>query len=139
MPATATLPNAPSTAPFMTSVERCPLTGWFGSVLGARSDFVTSRFETLRSSSSLKSLSSASWFLTSIYGPWLLSRSPFVLHPTFFFSRSSMILAQLNSVARIASPAGMTTIAGPGNTTIKAPINKTLTPKMPTTILRMVS
>lgn len=37
------------------------------------------------------------------------------------FILSNNLLAQRNSVARIASPAGITTIAGPGNTVMASP------------------
>ena len=44
--------------------------------------------------------------------------------------------AQTNSVARIASPRGLTMTAGPGSTTIAIPINKTVEPMTKTTTRR---
>ena len=45
---------------------------------------------------------------------------------SFVFCRSD--LAQTNSVARIASPRGITISAGPGNTIIAMPISSTVKP-----------
>src|SRR5438552_2707635 len=44
-------------------------------------------------------------------------------------------LAQTNSVARIASPSGITTTAGPGRITIAIPITNTVKPITATTAL----
>lgn len=39
-----------------------------------------------------------------------------------------ILLAQMNSVARIASPVDITTTAGPGNTIMATPITRTVKP-----------
>lgn len=46
-----------------------------------------------------------------------------------FFNKD---LAQTNSVARMASPSGMTTIAGPGKTIMAMPISNTVKPAIAT-------
>ena len=44
--------------------------------------------------------------------------------------------AHVNSIPRIMSPTGMTTIAGPGVTIITTPSSNTVTPTTPTTMRR---
>lgn len=46
--------------------------------------------------------------------------------------------AHVNSILRIASPTGITTIAGPGVTIITRPNNNTVTPMTPTAMRRAV-
>lgn len=48
----------------------------------------------------------------------------------------SQFLAQRNSVAKIAKPKGMKTIAGPGKTNITTPATSVLKPKTDTVSLR---
>lgn len=51
-------------------------------------------------------------------------------------SRLNHVRAQVNSILRIASPAGITTIAGPGVMIIRTPIATTVTPTTPMTMRR---
>lgn len=46
--------------------------------------------------------------------------------------------AQANSMAKIARPVGMTSVAGPGSTIIATPTSKTVPPTMETTMRRAV-
>jgi hypothetical protein len=51
-----------------------------------------------------------------------------IRHELLFLILSSNLFAQTNSVARIAKPAGITNIAGPGKTTIARPVIRTVNP-----------
>jgi hypothetical protein len=61
-----------------------------------------------------------------------------LFQPVFSLSLRKRALAQPNSVAKIASPAGITMIAGPGKKSMAVPIRRTLAPRTAITTLRTI-